>query len=36
MKDDATLKEENPELYEVAWKGATEAPFMGKYEQNDK
>lgn len=31
MKDDATLEEENPELYEVARKGATEAPFMGKY-----
>jgi peptide-methionine (R)-S-oxide reductase len=31
MKTDAELKEENPELYKVAKKGGTEAPFSGKY-----
>lgn len=31
MKNDATLKQENPELYKVAREDATEAPFKGKY-----
>ena len=31
MKTDDELKAENPELYDVARKGATEAPFTGKY-----
>ncbi len=31
MKTDDELKAENPELYSVARKGATEAPFTGKY-----
>jgi peptide-methionine (R)-S-oxide reductase len=31
MKTDDELKKENPELYNVARKGATEAPFTGKY-----
>ncbi len=31
MKTDDQLKAENPELYNVAREGATEAPFTGKY-----
>lgn len=34
MKDDKELKEENPELYEVARKGGTEKPFSGKLLDN--
>jgi peptide-methionine (R)-S-oxide reductase len=30
MKDDETLKKENPELYRVAREQGTEAPFSGK------
>lgn len=31
MKTDEELKKENPELYNIARKGGTEAPFTGKY-----
>lgn len=31
MKTDEELKKENPELYQVARKGGTEAPFSGEY-----
>lgn len=31
MKTDEQLQQENPELYKVARKGGTEAPFKGKY-----
>lgn len=31
MKDDKTLKDENPELYHVARENGTEPPFLGKY-----
>jgi peptide-methionine (R)-S-oxide reductase len=31
MKDDETLKREDPALYHVARKGGTETPFTGKY-----
>lgn len=31
MKTDEQLKQENPELYKVARKAGTEAPFKGKY-----
>jgi methionine-R-sulfoxide reductase len=31
MKDDKTLREENPDLYRVAREGGTERAFTGKY-----
>jgi peptide-methionine (R)-S-oxide reductase len=31
MKDDLTLREENPELYRIAREQGTETPFIGKY-----
>ena len=31
MKNDEELKKDNPELYQVARAGGTEAPFIGKY-----
>jgi peptide-methionine (R)-S-oxide reductase len=31
MKTDEEIKQSNPELYNVAREGATEAPFSGKY-----
>ena len=34
MKSDEELKKENPELYEVARNGGTEAPFTGKLLNN--